>query len=78
MKYLLLILFFLYSCDQEQLSINYNIKKRDKIFVVNGEPYKIYEGSDGHEYYLLEIGMGGQLSSDMPFHYPNCFKCYHK
>ena len=76
MKYIYLtLLIFLISCDQEQISTHYVTKPKQRLFVVNGEVYKVYKGSDNHDYYLLEISMGGQLSSLMPFHYPDCEKC---
>jgi len=59
------------------MKIYYQMNKpKYRIFVINNEAYKIYKASDEHEYYLLELGMGGQLSGDMPFHYPGCKKCF--
>lgn len=48
------------------------------MFGVNGKTYPIQIGSDGHNYYFLEVGVGGYCSRMYPFHYPGCKLCESK
>lgn len=77
---LLLTLVFFACCDdgskveitrEEYLKLKGDTLPPDypKIFRVDQGEYKIYLGSDGHEYYKVYI------RGYHPFHYPDCVKC---
>ena len=55
--------------------VNTNPPVQIPTFSANGKTYPIEKGSDGHDYYFIDIGVGGYSSRLYPFHYPACKMC---
>lgn len=49
--------------------------KYPKRFTVANHEYDVFLGSDNHEYYEMQIGIGGYSYSQQYFHYPDCNLC---
>lgn len=76
MKYILFLftLILLNSCSDNRMTDHeYELKKMGypKTFSVRDKTYKIYLGSDGHEYYLSRTY---HYNNDV--HYPGCPLCF--
>lgn len=75
-------LLLLVSCNEQTVTIpksEYQRLTGDTIpvrsFTVNTRRYEVNTGSDGHDYYYMQIGTGGYSSADRDFHYPSCKLC---
>lgn len=79
---MILISISVISCkDDSKVEISteeYNKLKgvEKQFFTVNDKTYEIYTGSDGHQYYSMDICERGYHAETQYFHYPDCKKCF--
>lgn len=90
-EYLFISTIFIFGCNSSEEKVviplsEYRSLKGDtlnkpeypKVFTVNNVTYNVYLGSDGHEYYEMYLGVGGNRGTERHFHYPNCKLCHEK